>query len=99
MDKRQIIEKIKQDVCQWFSIHWFIYHPHYFHHVKSGVTGKIPASFFGTEVDDDEHSGAMLATPLILWRTSSDSWTGKEKAKLRATATEFKIKFHIVVRQ
>lgn len=50
------------------------------------ITKKIPVSFFGTEVDDDERSGGMLATPLILWRTSSDSWTGKEKAKMSVMA-------------
>lgn len=32
---------------------------------------------WGLEAGDDVRSGAMLATPLILCRTSSDSWTNR----------------------
>lgn len=37
------------------------------------VRCTLPVPFWGLGVDDDVGSGAMLATPLILWRTSSDS--------------------------
>lgn len=49
--------------------------------------GGAPVSFGGLEVDEDVRSGAILATPFILWRTSSDSFTPRRIRTLSSSST------------